>query len=254
MQARLAEHTVAQVRPQRRRLFGPVAIVLGALVFATSGCGSPAQELISETPAPPGLAITPGSRPAGDAADHIAAGQAALEGGNFGKAEQEYRDALALDPRSARAQFGLGNLYVRLNRLPEAEQAFRAAIANDPKMAAAQTNLGVVYYQLGLLDQAASAFQEALRVEPDDPSTLYLLAAVRLQENYLEEAEKLLVQARDRKPDLSEVYYGLGVLYRLKGQKEEAIQAFEKFLSLGPSQDPTAADAARQELKQLRGQ
>jgi tetratricopeptide (TPR) repeat protein len=254
MQARLAEHNVVQGSPQRARLFWPVAIVLGALVFATAGCGSPAVEGIAVTPALPGPAGTPADRLGSDVASHIAAGQAALESGNPGQAEQEYRDALALDPKSARAQFGLGNLYVRLNRLSEAEQAFKAAIANDPKMTAAQTNLGVVYYQLGQLGQAASALQEALRVEPDDPSTLYLLAAVRLQEGNYPEAEKLLVQARDRKPDLPEVYYGLGVLYRLTGQSEKAIQAFEKFLSLGPGQDPAAADKARQELKQLKGQ
>ena len=245
---------MVHIRSQRAWLFGLVAMMLGALVFATGGCGSPAQEVISETPALPGPARTPANRSSGDAASRMAAGQAALEGGNLGKAEQEYRDAVALDPKSARARFGLGNVYVRLDRLSEAEQAFKAATAIDPQMAAAQANLGVVYYQLGQLGQAATALQDALRVEPDDPSTLYLLAAVRLQESNLAEAEKLLVQARDRKPDLPEVYYGLGVLYRLKGQKDDAIQAFEKFLSLGPSQDPTAADNARQELKQLRGQ
>jgi len=245
---------MVRVRPQRAWVSGLVAMALGALVLVTGGCGSPAQEVVVETPALPGPARAPATRPSGDAASHIAAGQAALESGDVGKAEQEYRDAVALDPKSARAPFGLGNVYVRLNRLPEAEQAFKAAIANDPKMAGARANLGVVYYQLGQLGQAATALQEALRIEPDDPSTLYLLAAVRLQENNLAEAEKLLVQARDRKPDLPEVYYGLGVLYRLKGQKDDAIQAFEKFLSLGPSQDPTAADYARQELKQLKAQ
>ena len=245
---------MVRMRPQRAWFLGLMVMALAALVLITGGCGSPAQEVVVETPALPGPARAPATRPSGDAASHIAAGQAALQAGNLGKAEQEYRDAVTLDPKSARGQFGLGNVYVRLNRLPEAEQAFKAAIASDSKMAAAQANLGVVYYQLGQLAQAATALQEALRIEPDDPSTLYLLAAVRLQENNLAEAEKLLVQARERKPDLPEVYYGLGVLYRLKGQKDDAIQAFEKFLSLGPSQDPLAADYARQELKQLKAQ
>ena len=245
---------MAHIRPPCTWLAMLISFVLGAVIMATAGCGSPAQTVVVETPARPGPAMPVATPSNGDTASHIAAGQAALAEGNLGKAEQEYQDAVALAPKSAQAQFGLGNVYVRLNRLPEAEQAFKAAIANDPKMAAAQANLGVVYYQLGQLAQAASAFQAALSVEPDEPSTLYLLAAVRLQENNLAEAEKLLTKARDGKPDLPEVYYGLGVLYRLKNQKEDAIQAFEKFLSLGPSQDPTAADFARQELKQLRGQ
>lgn len=225
-----------------------------AVLAALAACGSPAQEVISETPALPRPGGGAATRPSGDAASHVTAGQAALDAGDLAKAEQEYGDAVALDPKLARAHFGLGNVYVRLDRLPEAEKSFQAAIAIDPKLAAALANLGVVYYQMGQLPQAEAAFEAALRVEPDDAASLYLLSAVRLQQNNLVEAEKLLIKARDLKPDLPEIYYGLGVLYRLKGDKDNAIQAFEKFIAIGPGQDPAAMDYARQELKQLKGQ
>ncbi len=247
------------------RRLGVGLAVLTLIFIVAAGCGSPAEVVVNETPALPGPAKAPlapaapaqpatsPTRPSGDAASHIAAGQAALDASDLTKAEQEYLDAVALDPTSARAQFGLGNLYYRTNRLPEAEKAFKAALASNPAMATAQANLGVVYYQMGQLSQAASAFEAALKLEPDDPSTTYLLAVVRLQDNNLPEAEKLLLKARDTKPDLPEVYYGLGVLYKLKGQKEDAIAAFEKFLAIGPGQDPSAMDFARQELQKLKG-
>lgn len=231
-----------------------VGCAIFLVLFSALACGSPAQEVISETPALPKPAAGPATRPSGDAPSHIAAGQAAFDSGNLAKAEQEYLDAVTLDPKSARAQFGLGNVYVRLNRFADAEKAFKAALASDSSMASAQANLGVVYYQMGQLPQAAAALDAALRLDPEDAATLYLLGAVRLQENNLPEAEKLLIRARERKPSLPEVHYGLGVLYRLKGQKEEAIQSFEKFLAIGPGQDPAAMDFARQELKQLQGQ
>jgi tetratricopeptide (TPR) repeat protein len=242
-----------------------VGLIILALI-SIAGCASPAEVVVSETStsprpteAPLGTAVppktaAPPTQPSGDAATHITAGRAAMAAGDLSKAEQEYMDALALDPNSAQAQFSLGNLYVRSNRLAEAEKAFLAALASDPKMATAQANLGVVYYELGQFPQAASAFEAVLKAEPSDAATMYLLAAVRLQEENLPEAEKLLLAARDIKPDLPEVYYGLGVLYRLKGQKEDAIQAFEKFLAIGPGQDPTAMDFARKELEQLKGQ
>ncbi|MGC8779499.1 MAG: tetratricopeptide repeat protein [Anaerolineae bacterium] len=230
---------------------GALWLSMMVIVFLAVGCGT-SRPAAGEVPAPAPPAA--GTRPAGNAADHVVAGQAALDAGDLAKAEREFLDAVALDPKLARAQFGLGNVYVRQGRLPEAEKAFKAALASDPKLAPAQANLGVVYYQMGQLAQAAAAFEAALRLEPDDAANLYLLAVVRLQENNLAEAERLLMRARERKPDLPEVYYGLGVLYRLKGQKDEAIQAFEKFLAIGPGQDPTAMDYARQELKQLRGQ
>jgi len=122
----------------------------------------------------------------------------------------------------------------------------------DPGMVAARTNLGVAYYQMGQLSKAAEVFSEALKLDPNDAKTLYLAAVVRLQENKLSDAEQLLIKAQTSDPKLPEVYYGLGVLYRLKGQKQDAISAFEKFLAIGPGQDPGAMDHARQELESLR--
>ena len=121
-------------------------------------------------------------------------------------------------------------------------------------MIAAHANLGVTYYQMNQLPKAADEFIAALKLNPNDAATTYLLGAVRLQEKNLAEAEKLLLKARDLDPKLPEPYYGLGALYQLKGQKAEAIAAFEKFLEIGPGQDPQAAEYARNELKALKGQ
>ncbi|OQA44854.1 MAG: TPR repeat-containing protein YrrB [Chloroflexi bacterium ADurb.Bin325] len=143
---------------------------------------------------------------------------------------------------------------MRQNKLAEAETAYRAAIQADPQMSTAHANLGVVYYQRGNLAKAADAFEAALRLKADDAQTVYLLGVVRIQEDNLTEAEKLLIRARDLDPNLPEVYYGLGVLYKLRGEKDAAIAAFEKFLEIGPGQDKSAADYAKDELAKLKGQ
>ncbi len=195
-----------------------------------------------------GAAVTPAS------AGALPTAQAALDAGDLVAAEQGFRAAVAGDPKSAQAQFGLGNVLVRQGKLADAAAAYTAALALDPKLAAAHANLGVVYYQQGQLAQAAASFKAALAITPTDAQTTYLLGAVRIQENNLTEAERLLIQARDLDPKLPEVYYGLGVVYKLKGQKADAIAAFEKFLQIGPGQDPQAMDYARSELRALKGQ
>lgn len=215
-------------------------VVMALLTLATSCAGG--------APAPAG------ATPSGDLAATLTQAQQALEAGNLTAAEQGFRAAIAIDPRSAQAQFGLGNALVRQNKLPEAEAAYQAALKADPNMATAHANLGVVYYQQGNLGKAADAFNAALRIKADDAQTLYLLGAVRIQENNLTEAEKLLIKARDLDPNLPEVYYGLGVLYKQRGQTDQAIAAFEKFLEIGPGQDASAADYARRELAELKGQ
>ena len=213
------------------------------------GCSAPTPSVVVP---PTGATVLVPTLPSGSVASHLSTADAALDRDDLATAEREYRDAAVLDPRSAKAQFGLGNVYVRQSRFPEAERAYTSALDLDPGMVAARTNLGVAYYQMGQLSKAAEVFSEALKLDPNDAKTLYLAAVVRLQENKLSDAEQLLIKAQTSDPKLPEVYYGLGVLYRLKGQKQDAISAFEKFLAIGPGQDPGAMDHARQELESLR--
>ena len=218
-----------------------LACVVLMLVLLVAGCARSA----------PGTPVVPQS--SGDLDALLTSAQTALDSGNLPAAEQGYRAAVGRNPGSAAAQFGLGNVLVRLGKLADAESAYKAALAADPGMIAAHANLGVTYYQMGQLAKAADEFTAALKVNPNDAATTYLLGAVRLQENNVSEAEKLLLKARDLDPKLPEAYYGLGALYKLKGQKAEAIAAFEKFLEIGPGQDPQAMEYAKNELKALKG-
>lgn len=224
----------------------------GASSNATPPAGTGSAPKSFGTAAPPQLVGTP--QGSGNAPALAVQGQAALEAGKLQEAEKTFRDAVNLDSQSADAQFGLGNVYIRQGQLAAAETAYRAAIAIDPNMDSAHLNLGVVYYQMEQFGKAEEEFNTVLRLSPNDAQALYLLAAVRIQTKQYTEAEKLLNQAKQANPNLAEVYFGLGALYKIQGKNQEAIAAFEKFLSLGTAQDPTAEDAARAELKALRGE
>jgi tetratricopeptide (TPR) repeat protein len=229
-------------QPGRGRSWYRAASVSLLVLLLLAGCASSAP---SSLPAPTA---------SGELDALLTSAQTALDNGDLSAAEQSFRAAVGKNPGSAAAQFGLGNVLVRLGKLTEAESAYKAALVADPGMIAAHANLGVTYYQMTQLSKAAEEFNAALKLNPNDAATTYLLGAVRLQEKNLTEAEKLLLKARDLDPKLPEPYYGLGALYQLKGQKAEAIVAFEKFLEIGPGQDPQAAEYARNELQTLKGQ
>jgi tetratricopeptide (TPR) repeat protein len=158
------------------------------------------------------------------------------------------------DVLSADEQFEMGNSYYQQGDLDGAAAAFEAALQRQPSHLGALTNLGVVYYQLGRLDDAADRFQAGLQVDSQDAQLHYLLGAARLQQNRLEDAEESFLLAKGLEPDLPEVHYGLGALYKLQGRTDDAIVAFERFLELGPAQDPRASEEAQRELRELRGQ
>lgn len=227
-------------------------LCLTVMLVLLTGCGrAPSSSTPPAGTQPPPLSAgTPHED--GGIETLLAQGQSAIEEGNLSEAEKAFRDAINLDPGSADAQFGLGNVYIRQGQLAAAEAAYRAAVNSNPNMSSAHLNLGVVYYQMEQLSKAEEEFSAVLRLAPNDAQALYLMAAVRIQGKQYAEAEKLLNQAKLAQPDLAEVYYGLGALYKLQGKKAEAIAAFEKFLSLGTAQDPNAEDAARAELKSLK--
>lgn len=97
----------------------------------------------------------------------VARGERLLEAGAPEEAEAILREAVALQPRSARAHSKLGVALARQGRYEEAVEAFRRALESDPLYAPAYSNLGAVYHELGRLDDALTAYQKAIEVDPD---------------------------------------------------------------------------------------
>ena len=152
----------------------------------------------------------------------------------------------------AAALFQQGNAAFEAGNLAEAEQAFKQALAIDTTNAAYWTNLGVTYYSLGQLEDAEQAFQSGLATAPNDAELHYLLGATYLQMDRMDDAQSNLQAASELDPNLPEAYYGLGALYQLQGKRADAIKAFERFLEIGPGQDPAAVPAAGATLEALQ--
>lgn len=237
-------------------------LLMALAILLLAGCGgesAPAPQTRPPLPGTPAggsapLTPAPAAKPPTVLQMTLAEAQAALDAGDFARAEAGFLGLTQREPRNADAHLGLGNTLVRQNRFADAESAYQAALDLDPQLASARSNLGVVYYSQMQLTKAAQQFKLALELKPGDPQTLYLLAAVRIQEGNLAEAEKLLNQAKANDPNLAEIYYGLGAVYKQQNRKTEAIAAFEKFIALGGGQDPNAKGYAEEELKILKGQ
>jgi len=72
-----------------------------------------------------------------------------LEAGRPAEAEAAYRQALVLNPNYFDAQFNLGNLLHKLNRMTDAEVAYRSALKLRPDSADAQYSLGFLLLATG---------------------------------------------------------------------------------------------------------
>ncbi|MGC1783037.1 MAG: tetratricopeptide repeat protein [Acidobacteriaceae bacterium] len=168
--------------------------------------------------------------------DTLFAAQLAAESGNQADAENEYRKALAADPRSIPAAEGLGRALIRQDKFADAEPVLQQALhqeSNDPvllaELAAALAGQGN--------SEAATAQLEALhRQNPDQPAVTRMLADLYSSAGASAKAAPLyqqLLAADPRNPDLLTAAAENLVLEQ---QWASAVQTFEESLNTQPAQ------------------
>ena len=113
-----------------------------------------------------------------EAEPHLSAGLLLEQENKYADAEQEYKQALALDSGSADAVTGLANIYMRGRRFPEAEEYLRKLLAVHANSAAAHIQLGRVLAAEGKTDSAIAELQAGVKLAPGDDAAQRDLAEV----------------------------------------------------------------------------
>jgi len=133
----------------------------------------------------------------------IVFGRAYRETGYLPESIEEFKKAIALDPKFPRAHYYLGLTYLLKDgagRLPEAEQEFKAELDSHPDEFFANYYLGIVYAMDRKWDQAVPLMQKAGAMQPANPDP----------------------------------YFYLGQAYQETGRYAEAVEAFKKSIALNP--------------------
>jgi Tfp pilus assembly protein PilF len=117
------------------------------------------------------------------------------------EAVEEFRQALALNPKSAREHLNYGLALLRAGQTKEGVAGIEKARSIDPKLPHPYFNLGVVFKKEGEFERAIREFEQMAKLVPDEPVT----------------------------------HYNLGVLYKLQGQLDRAVREFETAAKLDPT-------------------
>ena len=128
---------------------------------------------------------------------HLHQGNRAFMRGDYKTAEVEYRKAQKLNPRSARAAFNLGDVYMAQKNIQAALEQYQIAAkgeSNKYLRALSYHNVGVAYHLNKQFDKAIDFYKEALRNNPHDDDTRYNLVLCQKQKK--EEQNK-----QQNKPD-----------------------------------------------------
>lgn len=200
-------------------------------------------------------------------------GNSFLRKGNFREAHEAYQKALDLNPQDASLHVSMGQCQSCLKNHEKAKFSFQNAIAQHPEWPDAHFWLGVTCVELGQGDEAIPHFERAINISPGYKAALFQLALVYEGKKDFEKAnsylKKCLAMAapshslkrpfpyhieilfdnpvlvdeavrqlssflRD-KEGFADLRFKLGMAYRRKGMKAEAMREFKKALKINPN-------------------
>jgi len=126
--------------------------------------------------------------------------------------------AASKNPTDRENLCNLGTAHLLQKRPTEAEKAFKAILLQDDRYAAAYNGLGLVAVQQGDIDTARPNFEKAIELDP-------------------KQVEPLL---------------HLGLLYRDKGDRQQALHYFTEFLEKAPQDYSHLLPQVRQSIRELQ--
>jgi tetratricopeptide (TPR) repeat protein len=158
-------------------------------------------------------------------------GNQLLAAGEPEAAYAHFEESFRLEPRFAKAAFGLGLAAKALGRLDEAEAHYRNTIRIDSTYVKAHTNLGILLFAAHNTDEALHYLSEAVRLDPDSRDAVtnlrFALAQLGIGDadtyvNGLRTWSAAVASDRERPGGAA---YGAGLLGQLLGQRVEAVRS-----------------------------
>ncbi|MGB7130613.1 MAG: FG-GAP-like repeat-containing protein [Candidatus Sulfotelmatobacter sp.] len=215
--------------------------------------------------------------------NYLSYGSIFFQRGYFEQAANSFRQALANDPSSAEAAYGLGSAFLsqhktadarasferatrleagypdtlanawnnlgliaaQANSSDEAIDNFREAVRHSPEHLIALNNLGNAYRLQKNWDEAQKVFERALEVDASDPEANYGLGMVFAQTDDTAQAYEYLERALKSRPDYPEALNNLGILYLRTQRRDDAVASFETCIRVAPEFDQSYLNLAR---------
>jgi len=170
--------------------------------------------------------------------NYLTYGSIYFQRGYYDQSEASFRLALADDPASAEAFYGLGSANLKLEKYTEARENFERATKLTPSypdtLANSWNNLGLLATREGHTDEGIENFQKALKLNPNHLIALENLGNAYRQQKNWGEARKIFDRALANNPDDPEANYGLGMVFAQLDDSERAHEYLQKALKARP--------------------
>eukprot|EP01059_Diplonema_ambulator_P036611 TRINITY_DN918_c0_g1_i1.p1 TRINITY_DN918_c0_g1~~TRINITY_DN918_c0_g1_i1.p1 ORF type:complete len:790 (+),score=217.87 TRINITY_DN918_c0_g1_i1:46-2415(+) len=163
-----------------------------------------------------------------------------LNADNDKEAKKYYKKAIRANPFYHEAYYNLGVLSSKANKAEDAIYYYQMALHFKPDYPQAWNNLGVVFKETGCFEQAVECLDKAITLDTTLATTMNNLAVLISAGGQLDKAQSLLRKAVELQPLYAEAWNNLGVVMRDEGIMWDALNCYEKCLSMCPEAENAA--------------
>lgn len=171
------------------------------------------------------------------------AGWAHYEKGQYQEAITSFKKAISLNPSDSFNYRGLSASYNGLKQYDEAITAAKKAIDLKPDNAKAYNDLGVAYSGKKRFDEALNEYQKAIEIEPNVAQLYNNIGRLFIEKNDYRRAADAYKKASELDSANPWNYFSLANVYRLMGIYDDALASANKTIELQTIPDKTAAPA-----------
>ncbi len=172
-------------------------------------------------------------------------GDILLTKGDAAGAISYFEKAARVNPTNVLGPMELGVAYYTESKLPEAEQQFRNALLIDPKFTDARFNLASTEAEAGDLKSSVSDFRQVLTERPDYPKAqdhlgdvLFAWGDELAKSGDNEQAAQRYREALTYRPNDVALHTSLGAAFARLGQMNDARTELETAVRLNPNFEP----------------
>lgn len=151
-----------------------------------------------------------------------------------GRAEQTYRQGLALNDRIAEAHANLGGLLSMQGQHEEGLRHLLIARSLNPALAAIHSELYRCYWQMARWGDALAAIEEVVRIDPRHPSAMLNYAAALQVCGYVEKSFEIYRQVEPSEASNPKYYANMADMYLRTRDYAQAEAMCRQALALDP--------------------
>lgn len=165
---------------------------------------------------------------------HLIVGDALFAKKQFTEALAYYNRVLEVQPGNVIALLQVGDIYLTMGQFGKAEEQYAKALAVNPRLKSIRTKIAWAKAQGGNMEGALAMNRQHLRDAPNDPQAVTAYANLLLAAGRPDEALDVVQKSLKKQPKAWPLHYLLGDLYTIKKDFKTAIASYTTASALNP--------------------